>query len=60
MKPASFEYVAPPSIEAAVRELAADGGEARVLAGGQTLGPLLNMRLAAPRRLVDVGRIASL
>jgi carbon-monoxide dehydrogenase medium subunit len=60
MKPASFEYVAPPSIEAAVGELAAGAGEARVLAGGQTLGPLLNMRLAAPRRLVDIGRIASL
>ncbi|HYB09492.1 MAG TPA: FAD binding domain-containing protein [Alphaproteobacteria bacterium] len=60
MKPASFEYVAPPSIEAALGALAAGGGEARVLAGGQTLGPLLNMRLAAPRCLVDIGRIAAL
>jgi len=60
VKPAPFDYVAAASLEEAVAALAAADGEARVLAGGQTLGPMLNMRLAMPSRLVDVGRIASL
>jgi len=60
MKPAPFEYVAPTTLDQAVAALGAAGAEARVLAGGQTLGPMLNMRLATPRRLVDIGRIAHL
>jgi len=60
VKPAPFDYVAAASLEEAVAALAAANGEARVLAGGQTLGPMLNLRLAAPRQLVDIGRIAAL
>ena len=60
MKPAPFEYLAPGTLDQAIAALAAAGAEARVLAGGQTLGPMLNMRLAMPQRLVDIGRIAEL
>ena len=60
MKPAPFDYVAAANLEEAVEALAAAGGEARLLAGGQTLGPMLNMRLATPSRLVDISRIAGL
>lgn len=60
MKPASFEYVRPDSVEHAVEELARHGGEARPLAGGQTLGPMLNLRLALPSCLVDLGGIGAL
>ncbi|MFF5257505.1 FAD binding domain-containing protein [Actinomadura viridis] len=57
MKPPPFDYVAPRTLEEALRALT---GEAKVLAGGQSLIPLLNMRLAAPARLVDVNRLAAL
>jgi len=59
MKPAPFEYIRPSSIEEACALLAADEG-ARVIAGGQTLVPLMAMRLARPTRLVDIARIRSL
>jgi carbon-monoxide dehydrogenase medium subunit len=59
MKAAPFDYVAPVSVEEAVAALAAANGDARILSGGQTLGPMLNMRLAMPKRLVDVGRIGA-
>jgi aerobic carbon-monoxide dehydrogenase medium subunit len=60
MKPARFDYVRPASLGDAVTLLAAHGGEAKVLAGGQSLMPVLNFRLAAPRVLVDIGRIPGL
>src|ERR1700716_2175121 len=60
MKPAPFDYVAPRSIEEALRELARGGPEAKVLAGGQSLGPLLNFRLARASVLVDLNRIPEL
>jgi CO/xanthine dehydrogenase FAD-binding subunit len=60
MKPAPFDYVAPRSIEEALRELARGGPEAKVLAGGQSLVPLLNFRLARPSLLVDLNRIPEL
>jgi carbon-monoxide dehydrogenase medium subunit len=60
MKPSSFEYHAPTTIDEAVALLAANGPDARVLAGGQTLIPMMNFRLAAPPVLVDLNRIASL
>jgi carbon-monoxide dehydrogenase medium subunit len=60
MKPARFEYARAASVDDALALLAAAGGDARVLAGGQTLGPMLNMRLAMPAELVDVGGIAAL
>jgi len=60
MKPPSFEYVAPTSIDEAVAALAQGGAEAKLLAGGQSLVPLLNFRLARPALLVDLNRIAEL
>lgn len=60
MKPPPFAYRAPESIAEAVDALAEAGGEGKVLAGGQSLIPLLNMRLAAPAVLVDINRIGEL
>ena len=60
MKPAGFEYVAVASAEEAIAELDARGDDAKVLAGGQSLMPLLNLRLAAPGRLIDLNRVAAL
>jgi carbon-monoxide dehydrogenase medium subunit len=60
VKPPPFEYVATTSVGEAVGALAAGGDEAKVLAGGQSLLPLLNMRLARPALLVDVNRIPDL
>ena len=54
----SFEYHAPTSLDEAVASLARYGGDAKVLAGGQSLMPLLNFRLARPAALVDLNRIA--
>ncbi len=55
-----FAYARPASLDEALELLAASGGEAKVLAGGQSLIPLLKLRLAHPDRLVDIGRIAEL
>ena len=60
MKPAPFEYVAPTTVEEAVSSLSGCDGEAKLLAGGQSLMPLLNMRLARPDLVVDLGRVAAL
>lgn len=60
MKPAAFEYFAPTTIEEALDLLARYGDEAKILAGGQSLMPLMNMRLARPRVLVDVNRLSAL
>jgi carbon-monoxide dehydrogenase medium subunit len=60
MKPAPFVYQRPPTLPEALAILAAHRGEARVLAGGQSLMPLLAMRLARPERLVDINRIDEL
>lgn len=60
MKPAPFEFVAAANIEQALTALAQRPGDARILAGGQTLGPMLNMRLASPSILVGIGQIQSL
>jgi CO/xanthine dehydrogenase FAD-binding subunit len=60
MKPARFEYLAPRSREEALAMLAEHGDRARVLAGGQSLVPLLNFRLAQPEIVVDINRIADL
>jgi carbon-monoxide dehydrogenase medium subunit len=59
MKPAPFEYSRPADIDEACALLAADDG-ARVIAGGQTLVPLMAMRLARPTRLIDIARIPGL
>ncbi|MET9566987.1 FAD binding domain-containing protein [Streptomyces tauricus] len=60
MIPPAFEYTRPHSVEDAVRTLADAGEDAKVLAGGQSLLPLLRMRLAFPELVVDVGRIPGL
>jgi carbon-monoxide dehydrogenase medium subunit len=60
VKPAPFEYVRVESVPAAVAALAEWEGEARLLAGGQSLIPLMNMRLARPSALVDVNPIGTL
>jgi aerobic carbon-monoxide dehydrogenase medium subunit len=60
MKPPVIDYVAARSIDQALAELARHGGDARPLAGGQSLMPLLNMRLTAPCLLVDLNRIPEL
>ena len=60
MKPAPFDYQAPETVEACVEVLAEFGDEAKVLAGGQSLMPMLALRLARPEHLVDVNRIGGL
>lgn len=60
MKPAPFDYVVPRTVSEAVRALAEAGEDAKVLAGGQSLVPLLNFRLARPTLLVDLNRVAEL
>ncbi len=60
MKPAPFVYLAPRSLEEAVRLLAEHGDEAKVLAGGQSLVPMMNFRLAAPAVLVDLNGVSEL
>ena len=60
MKPAPFDYVAPASIEEACQVLADAGGGATLLAGGQTLMPLLNLRMSQPFVLVDINKIDAL
>jgi CO/xanthine dehydrogenase FAD-binding subunit len=57
MKPVAFEYCRPDSIAEAVALLAEFGPDASVLAGGMSLGPMLNMRLARPMALIDVKRV---
>jgi aerobic carbon-monoxide dehydrogenase medium subunit len=58
--PAKFDYVRPRSIDEAVQALSSGGDDAKVIAGGQSLLPLLRLRLAYPTKLVDVGALAEL
>ncbi len=60
MKPAPFEYAAPDNLEEVVSLLEENEGDAKVLSGGQSLMPLLNMRLARPEVLVDLARVPGL
>ena len=60
MIPAKFEYVRPSTVDDAVRALADGGEDAKVIAGGQSLMPLLRLRLAYPDLLVDVGGLDEL
>jgi carbon-monoxide dehydrogenase medium subunit/6-hydroxypseudooxynicotine dehydrogenase subunit alpha len=60
MKPARFEYDDPRALDEALDLLAEHGDTAKVLAGGQSLVPLLNFRLARPDRLVDINHVAEL
>jgi carbon-monoxide dehydrogenase medium subunit len=58
--PAQFDYLAPFSVDEALRALAEGGEDAKVIAGGQSLLPVLRLRMAAPTLLVDLGRISEL
>ncbi|MGB6587875.1 MAG: xanthine dehydrogenase family protein subunit M [Pseudolabrys sp.] len=60
MKPAAFDYVIADSIDMAVVSLAGGGGDAKIIAGGQSLVPMLNFRLLRPSILVDINRVAGL
>jgi 2-furoyl-CoA dehydrogenase FAD binding subunit len=60
MKPARFDYLRAETLAEAHEALAAEGDDARVIAGGQTLLPMLSMRLARPKLLVDIMRLAEL
>jgi len=60
VKPAAFRYAAPESVEETVALLHAHGTEGKLLAGGQSLVPLLNMRLARPSVIIDLNRVKTL
>jgi CO/xanthine dehydrogenase FAD-binding subunit len=60
MQPASFDYIVAESIEMAVASLAEAGPDAKIIAGGQSLVPMLNFRLLRPSLLVDINRIPGL
>ncbi|MEL3891980.1 xanthine dehydrogenase family protein subunit M [Ferrovibrio sp. MS7] len=60
MKPSRFEYTAPTSLGAALQALQDGGDDARVIAGGQSLIPMMNFRLAAPEKLIDLRRVQEL
>ena len=60
MKPPRFQYFAPRTVEEACSLLASQGSGAKILAGGQSLIPLLNFRLAHPDALIDINRIPNL
>ena len=57
MKAAAFEYLKAGDVAGAVKALAGAAGEAKALGGGQSLGPMLNLRLTRPKLLVDVSRL---
>jgi carbon-monoxide dehydrogenase medium subunit len=60
VKPASFTYVRPGSVDDVLAELARDPDDTKVLAGGQSLVPMMNLRLARPGRLVDINSVPGL
>jgi CO/xanthine dehydrogenase FAD-binding subunit len=60
MKPIAFAYDRPETLDEALALLAEHGSDSKVLAGGQSLVPMLNMRLLRPTRLVDINRVVSL
>ncbi len=60
MKPAPFAYQAPESLDAALEALAESGADAKILAGGQSLIPVMNFRLAKPAVLIDLNRVSEL
>jgi carbon-monoxide dehydrogenase medium subunit len=60
MIPAAFDYHAPTTVEEALQLLATSGDDVKILAGGQSLIPVLRLRLAAPDVMIDLGRITEL
>jgi carbon-monoxide dehydrogenase medium subunit len=57
MIPNNFEYHAPATVEEAVKLVGQHGDDCKILSGGQSLIPVLKLRLAAPAVIVDIGRI---
>ncbi|WP_435202518.1 FAD binding domain-containing protein [Janibacter sp. GS2] len=60
MIPSQFDYVAPQTVEEALAALAAGGDDAKVLAGGHSLLPILRLRMNTPEQIIDLGRIEAL
>jgi CO/xanthine dehydrogenase FAD-binding subunit len=60
VKPAAFDYLRPESVDEAITQLAEYGADAKVLAGGQSLMPMLNFRMARPSVLIDINRLTAL
>jgi carbon-monoxide dehydrogenase medium subunit len=60
MKPAAFDYIRPDGLDATLAALAQHGGDAKLLAGGQSLMPLLNFRMLRPSCLIDINRLDAL
>src|SRR5689334_10723671 len=60
MYPANFEYARPSTVDEAIALLSRHGDDAKVLAGGHSLIPAMKLRLARPKIVVDIGRIANL
>src|SRR5918998_3790391 len=60
MIPAAFEYARPTTVDEALQAIAEGGDDVKVLAGGQSLIPVMRLRLAAPETVVDLGRVAEL
>src|SRR5271168_2461723 len=60
MKPAAFDYICAEHLDEALDALAREGSDARIVAGGQSLMAMLNMRLARPRTLIDIMRLPEL
>ena len=60
MSATTFEYHAPTTLQEALTLLTRYGGEAKILAGGHSLIPIMNLRLAQPHALIDIGKIAGL
>ncbi|CUX56887.1 FAD binding domain-containing protein [Agrobacterium deltaense] len=60
MKPAQFDYIAPTTVEEAAAALTASAGDGKIIAGGQSLMPMINFRLVKPSILIDINRIKGL
>ena len=60
MKAAQFEYIRPATLIEALQKLAQSGGKAKLMAGSQSLGPMLNLRLARPTQVLDVSSLSEL
>jgi 2-furoyl-CoA dehydrogenase FAD binding subunit len=60
MKPAAFDYIRAEHLDEVLDGLRREGGDARIIAGGQSLMPMLNMRLAKPKTLIDIMRLPEL
>jgi len=60
MKPAAFDYERPATLNAALNLLKDNGGRSKIIAGGQSLVPMMNFRVVRPDRLIDINRLAEL